>query len=328
MKIKRQKRVWVAWETHRRSIELAKSFNCDLKIIDLKGFFRYPLSLFQTIIFYFKEKPDVIFVQNPSMVLAFVSCVYSKIFNIRIIVDRHSNFLLSSKKRTKIYVYVFNFLSTLTIKLADLTIVTNKYIGAIVKNNGGRFMILPDKIPLLNQINKINFKHKINLLMVASYAADEPIHDVFSAMNQINENSIALHITGNFKKLDPKIQKVKPDNVYFTGFLDNQTYIDMLYSVDAVLVLTTNDFCMLCGCYEVIAAKNALITSKKNVLIDYFTGSMFVNNSPTAIKEGILEVITHLFEYKKKSATLNIKLKREWDYYFYPIEYFISRYLN
>ena len=69
-----KKRIWISWETQRRSIELAKKINCELYIIEAKGVMRYPISIFKTLLIIFKTKSDVLFVQNPTMILATVAC--------------------------------------------------------------------------------------------------------------------------------------------------------------------------------------------------------------------------------------------------------------
>lgn len=306
-----QKRVWVAWEDHRRSKELSKSFGCRLKIIDKEGLLRYPISIIETILFYINEKPEVIFVQNPSMILAFISCVYSKLYNIKIVVDRHSNFLFSRKK-SRFYVFVFKILSAFTIRTADLTLVSNKYIGKLITVNKGRFAILPDKIPDLKPKSKIVFTSKHSVLMVASHATDEPIQEVFKAFESLVSKDIALFITGNYKRLNNEFIKRKPENVFFTGFLDDQQYIDMLSSVDVVLVLTTNDYCMLCGCYETMAVRNVLVTSRKQVLVNYFKGALFVDNSSKNISKGVSDAIIQNDSLKLQIRNNVKRLVSQW----------------
>ena len=98
-----QKRVWFTWERQRRSIELAKTFRCKLFIIEYNGFKRYPLSILKTICILKKTKPDILFVQNPSMILATLACIYKLIYNTTVIVDRHSTFLLSERNKNRKY---------------------------------------------------------------------------------------------------------------------------------------------------------------------------------------------------------------------------------
>ena len=43
MEIKNKKRIWIAWETQRRTIELAKHLKCRLFIIEYNGIKRFPI---------------------------------------------------------------------------------------------------------------------------------------------------------------------------------------------------------------------------------------------------------------------------------------------
>ena len=65
----------------------------------------------------------------------------------------------------------------------------------------------------------------------------------------------------------------------------------MLFSVDAVMVLSTAIHTMLCGCYEALGAEKPLITSNQIVLREYFSGAVFVENTTIGISNGIKEIL-------------------------------------
>ena len=151
MEIKKKKRIWIAWETQRRTKELAEHLKCRLFIIEYNGIMRFPLSIIKSIKILIAENPDKIFVQNPSMILALIGCIYKKIYKKYLIVDRHSNFMITKKYWNPFYILMFKSLNGLTIKNADLTIVTNSFIANLVKNKGGNAFILQDKIPQMQK---------------------------------------------------------------------------------------------------------------------------------------------------------------------------------
>ena len=68
------KSVWVTWEDHRRSRELAKAFDASYFpiIFNKNRFIRYPVLSFLTIRWLLIERPDLVFSQNPSIVLSFL----------------------------------------------------------------------------------------------------------------------------------------------------------------------------------------------------------------------------------------------------------------
>ena len=315
-----EKRVWITWETQRRSIELAKKLGCELFVIESKGILRYPKCIIRTLSVLRSTKPDIVFVQNPSMILATVACIYRSLKNIRVVVDRHTTFRLNKKNRITPRLIIFKLLHYFTIRHADVTIVTNDFLANIVRRLKGRPFVLPDMIPRLLQTETVPLKGKHNILLISSFGGDEPIKEVIEAMKQINQEDAYLYITGNYKKLDELTYKEAPSNVVFTGFLEEQEFINILFSVDAVIVLTTADYTMLCGCYEAVSAGKPLITSKKDVLRDYFKGAVFVDNSVKDICHAIREVIRNVDLYKNRISTLRERLGSEWEERFVKLE--------
>jgi glycosyltransferase involved in cell wall biosynthesis len=315
-----QKRVWITWERQRRSIELAKKFHCELFIIEDEGIMKYPLSLLKTVMILQRTKPDILFVQNPSMILATFACLYKLIRNVKVVVDRHTTFLLTRKYKNTPRIILFKLLHRFTIRKADLTIVTNDFLADLVQKLNGRSFVLPDKLPELSNDKQITFQGKRNILLISSFGIDEPIQEAIESMKSLIEEDTYLYITGNFKKLEKSIYEKVPRNVIFTGYLGEQQFIDTLFSVDAVMVLTTADHCMLCGCYESVAAEKPLITSEKKVLTEYFKGAVFVRNSPKEITVGIRELINNKDLYQSKIVKLKHELTSEWEKQFSDLE--------
>lgn len=315
-----QKRIWITWETQRRSIELAKKFGCDLQLIEHKGIMRYPLSILKTVSVISRERPDVLFVQNPSMILAALACICKLVFRYFLVIDRHTTFLLDKDYKNIPWVLMFQFLSRLTIRCADITVVTNSQLADMVKKLGGTPYILPDMLPSLSESGRIELKGKHNILMVSSFAADEPVQEVLTAMKDFIDDEVYLYITGNYKKLDKRVQGMAPSNVEFTGFLEEQDYINMLFSCDAIMVLTMASACMLCGCYEAVSAGRPLITSDKDVLRDYFTNAVFVDNTVRSISAGIRDIIDNLDDYRIRIESLREKLTTHWEGMYVQLE--------
>lgn len=305
--------VWITWETQRRSIELAKMFECELYVFDYNGILRYPKCIVKTLKVLASKYTDVIFVQNPSMVLAAVACLYKIIYGKKVIVDRHTTFKLDKKDTLRVSNLIFKALHKFTIKYADLTIVTNEFLANIVTNMGGRAYVLPDKLPDIRQTEKPQLIKGFSLLLISSFGHDEPIEEVLKCANMITKDGINLYVTGNTSKLSESVIKNAPSNVIFTGFLKEQDFVNIVFAVDAVMVLTTASYCMLCGCYEAIAAKKPLITSKSIVLEEYFTGSIFVQNTSSDIKDGIYELYNNYDAYLNNSKNLEKSLKRKWE---------------
>ena len=318
--MKLQKRIWIAWERQRRSIELAKKLGCDLFIIEYEGITRYPRSIFKTISILKYTKPDILFVQNPSMILATFACICKLILKYPVVVDRHTTFRLNKKDTITPYNIIHKLLHRFTIRYADLTIVTNKSLANLIDQLRGKPFVLPDSIPALEKTKIIKLKGKHNILLISSFADDEPIEEVIEAVKYLNMKDIYLYITGNHKKFNNPILHSTPSNVIFTGFLEEQKFVNMLFSVDTVMVLTTADCCILCGCYEAVSASKPLITSSKEVLMEYFKGVCFVDNTIKGISAGISEVLEHLDYYRDNTYILKTRLIIQWNEWFDNLE--------
>ncbi|MDZ7833627.1 MAG: glycosyltransferase [Desulfobacterales bacterium] len=305
-------KVWITWERQRRSIELAGILGCDLYVFDFEGRSRYPKCIYNTLKVFLFSRYKIVFVQNPSMLLAALACLFKWVTRRRIIVDRHTNFRINKQRIVSSDWMVFDLLNNFTIKNADLTIVTNEYLAGIVRDMGGRAYVLPDKLPDLKKSRDIQLEG-FSIFMISSFGGDEPVAEAIVAAGKLEEEGVKLYISGNSKKLDPAIRKKSQGNVTFTDFLSEQDFTDHVYAADAIMALTTADYCMLCGCYEAVAAGRPLITSDKQVLRQYFTGSVFVENSADGICNGIIELMEDYEICLNNVAILKEKINSEWE---------------
>ncbi len=325
-KIKR--RIWITWETQRRSIELARQFNCELFIIEHEGVVRYPKSIKRTLQILHSRKPTILFVQNPSMILAAIACTYGIIFRTTVVVDRHTTFQLNKKVRLTPRNILFRLLHRYTIRFSSLTIVTNNYLADIVNSLKGTAFVLPDKLPLMEPSGHMAVKGRKNVLLISSFAADEPLTEVLSAMQDPSLADVYLYVSGNDKKLNQTIRAEAPRNVVFTGFLSDAEFINLIFEVDVIMALTTSEYCMLCGCYEAVSAMKPLITSDKMVLRDYFKGALFVDNSCAGIANGLNTVLGDIETYRDQIGKLNTRLQKEWGNTYSELENRISAISN
>lgn len=310
--MEKSSRIWVTWETQRRSMELAKALNCQFHLFESTGLLRYPRSIFNTIKVMSDPSVLTIFVQNPSMILATTACIFKFISNKKVIVDRHSTFFLDSTNRYSIKSIIFRVLNTFSVRNADLTIVTNQHLANIVKKIDGKAFVLPDKLPEINKTKNSDVDGLFNMLLISSFGVDEPIEEVFKAMERINIKGLKLYVSGNYNKLPKALLSTVPANVIFTGYLREEDYMNLLCSVDGIIVLTTEDYCMLCGCYESVSVGKPIITSNKSVLRDYFKGSIFVDNNHGDILNGIHDLIENYDNHRKNIVELKISLEDRW----------------
>ena len=170
-------RVWVAWETQRRNRSLSAVLGARLYELDVGGsaYRRYPVVIYKTISLLVKEKPRIIFSQNPSLILALLSVVVSRVFKKKLIVDAHNAGLFPFEGRYPL----LNWVASGVCKRADLTIVSNVELEKYVVDHGGRAVSIPDPIPSIKVPSVLpKLKGNFNVLFVCSWSDDEPFMEV------------------------------------------------------------------------------------------------------------------------------------------------------
>lgn len=300
------KKIWITWENQRRNITLSRELGARLFQFDLQvnPFARYLISIFKTFSILIKERPSLIFVQNPSLVLSFLATSYGRVFNIPIVVDTHNAGIFPLKGYKwwthKVVLYI--------LKKSSITIVTNENLKNYVELNGGRAFVLPDPIPDFScKIDKVALKGKYNVLFICTFAMDEPYMEVVKAARMLNED-IYVYITGNFREKEDELRTLMPENVVLTGYIPEEEYLRILFSVDVIIDLTTRENCLVCGAYEAVAAEKPLIVSGTQVLKDYFyKGVLYTNNTHQDLSKNIEYAIV----MKERLVDEIIELKKE-----------------
>ena len=175
-----QKRIWVTWEVQRRNRSMSKSLGAELNeiIYQHNRIFRYIFSLCHTLKIFITKSPDVIFVQNPSIVLALFSIFYHKLTKVRLVIDAHNAGLFPTPNQFSL----LNKIAAFIIKHTPITIVTNSALAEYVKSKGGVPAIMPDPLPEFNptQITRNDSKF-FQVLFICSWAEDEPYDEVINA---------------------------------------------------------------------------------------------------------------------------------------------------
>lgn len=303
---------WVTWEKQRRNRELSKAL--DVKLFELSEidqiksrFKKYVIGITKTLKIFLREKPKIVFCQNPSLILSLLFVLLKKITGIKVIVDAHNVGLFPKEGRSLVLGYVAVFIQ----RRADLTIVTNQGLKEHVEKNGGKAFILQDKIPDIPILKPRGLGGESNILFICSFADDESYQNVFDAARHLDPN-IHIYVTGNYKKKGIQPDKIS-DNISLTGFIPEEEYIEMLNSVDAAIILTSRENCLVCGAYETVAVEKPMILSDTKALRDYFSmGAVYAENTGEGIKNAILEVIRRKEELIEGVKTLKIFRHNQW----------------
>lgn len=317
------KSIWITWEDHRRSRELAAAFACEYVCFISKRnrFFRYVILSIKTLKYVVKCKPSLIFCQNPSIILALILCFYKKIIGYKLVVDRHSNFKFDSRKSLNPIWFVFHFISNFSLKKADFTIVTNQYLKDFVDSLGGCAFILPDKLPSLDCTTlPVHHKRK-EVTFISTFSDDEPILEVLSAASLLS-NEYIIYITGSYKKYKSieQLKKIIPDNVVLTGFLPEHDYQLRLASSDALMVITTLEYTLTCGAYEAVALGKPMILGNTKTIMEYFNkGALYTSLIPSEIAENIIKLFRDIELFQDQVSELRAELEADWNIKFSQI---------
>lgn len=306
------RRIWITWENQRRNITLSSALGAKLFQFDIKcnWIIRYFLSSFLTIITFIKQKPTIIFVQNPSIVLALLATIYGRLFNIPIIVDAH-NAGIYPFEGTKTWA---NKLSLYLFKASTITIVSNQNLKNYVIGNGGSAFVLPDPIPeFAGKHEKTFLKGKYNLLFICTYSDDEPYMEVIKAAENLDKD-VFIYITGNPKDKEQELMNIVPENVILTGYLIEKDFQRMLFSVDVIIDLTTREDCIVCGAYEALAVEKPLIISDTKVLREYFyKGTIYTDNTHTNLTENIVSALHNNARLHQQMSELKVEVSQRWN---------------
>ncbi len=316
--------IWITWEVQRRNRSLASALGAELIEFDYKGsrVSRYALLTRKTLAVLYRANVDIVFVENPSIVLSTLVVLWGKFSRSqsKIVIDCHNCGIAPKHLKN---------LARWLARNADACIVTNEAMAMLVSSWGGHALVMPDPLPKLNPVQLIELS-KPSILSIFSWAADEPIDQVLSAAQMLADRQVevTIYITG---KPDPEkypATKAPPSNVILTGYLSEEEFDGYLLSCDVVLDLTTRDNCLVCGAYEGVAAEKPLLLSNNKATAEYFTsGVELTDNTAVDIYRKLVLMLSQLKAYQKnivlmksvateKQSTLLAALKKELGFSF------------
>lgn len=302
-------RVWLAWETHQRNRSMSAELSARLFELNTKSkrLARYLVNSVKTLVFLNNERPSLIFVQNPSIVLTMITLIFGKNAGIPVIVDAHNAGIFPFEGKIKCVTDIATYL----LRKADCVIVTNEYLASYINKKGIKSVVLPDPIPKMHSAERISLRGKTNVLFICSFADDEPYIEVIKASEKMR-GDITIYITGNSSKKGIYKEHV-PDNVILTGFMPEDEFNRMLHSVDIIMDLTTRDNCLVCGAYEATAVGKPMILSDSKVIKEYFyKGALYTDNSSDDIAAKVLEAIKKVEEIRRDVNDLKKELEVRW----------------
>lgn len=292
---RRRRPVWITWERQRRSITLASRVGATLVMLDYddRGAWRYPLCLARTLVTLVANRGGIVYVQNPSMVLATVAALLKWPLRYTLVVDRHSNFLQADEVVRGGTARVLAAMSRYTIRRADLTIVTNRDIASGYVNTTGRAFILPDPYPEVPGADSIGaaVSGRLDLLFVSTWQVDEPIAEVMEACRRMPDE-VRVFISGRPRPRHAELIAAKPANFVMTGFLPDDEYFALMGRVDGVIAVSTRPGTLCCGAYEGVSMGKPIVVSGSAITRDYFAeGAVYTDGTADSLEACFREML-------------------------------------
>ncbi len=281
------KHVWITWERQTRNRSMAKALRAEyLEYAYKKGMLRYVVLSSKTLFFLIKRKPEIVYFQNPSIVLGLVCAIYGLFFRRGKLVGDYHNCALN--KSSPLF-----FVNKFIARHCSLVIVTNPSLESIVADMGGVAVSFPDPLPDVERFENEHLQKTKDIVFVTSWANDEPINEVLNAfiVSGLAKDEISLLMTGRpkFERLEHSQNYYEQRGIKFLGFVDESYYWSILKNSYFVIDLTTRDNCMVCGAYEALAVRRVLLLSENEASVNYFGKNViYTNNTVDDIKQKLL----------------------------------------
>ena len=279
----------MTWEYQRRNHSLSRALDCEFHEIlsPVKGRIgRYLHCIIKTWKLLKRSNAEVIFAQNPSIVLALQVVLYGRLFRKKTVIDCHNAGLLPAEGASPL----LNWVAAQIPRQSTLTIVTNEALSERVRELGGTPFVLPDPIRALETDARAELAGTFKLFLICTYADDEPFLEVFEAATLL-DSDIQIYVSGNYHNRNSINTDTLAENIHLTGYLANEDYAATLNGADAIIDLTYRKDCLVCGAYEAIAAgKPLLLSSDASAKVLFNRGVLFTDNSAVDIAQKIQQL--------------------------------------
>ncbi|MEQ5834006.1 glycosyltransferase [Marinobacter sp. NFXS9] len=308
--------IWLAWEGHTRSRSLATELEIPLHEIIIKGnkIKRYAISLYKTAKVVKRYRPEIIFFQNPSIVLSVFLVLLRPFHKAKLIMDTHNAGVYPLEGKNRALSWISCWLS----RKVDLSIVTNESLAKEVGRRRGISYVLTDPIPNFFEYPRSSneLSEETYVVLVCTWADDEPYMEVISAAKILEEHGITIHITGRPPKCVHEMSK--PKNVVLEGFVSHEDYLALISDATLLIDLTNRENCLVCGAYEAAAVGTPCIISETDISRAVFkSGYLYTSNSAADIASKIViglernsELRKHLLSFKLEySKNFSNKIK-------------------
>ncbi len=306
--------MFLTWERHQRTRSLVAHLGLTLREVVISGprHRRYWGQIAGTLHHLRRERPRLVVLQNPSLVLNVLVLCWRAISRTRcvIVMDAHNE----AVEPINITWGWWRALATWALRSADFVIVTNHFLAEKVVRQGGRPLVLPDPVPDVTPSDApaLAPAEPLRLLVIATYEKDEPIEPILEAARAL-QGQIEFQFTGNFRKLPEQVRTSAPPNVKFLGFLAEADYWQRMREAHGVLDFTLMEDCLVCGAYEAVAVGRPMVLSDTRALQEFFRlGAVYSSPEPAQIVASVRRLRAEYEPLTAQIGQLRTVLQTEW----------------
>lgn len=312
---------WTAFQRRQESMRELVDFDCWFYPVPKTGRFGKVLTYAHLFIRSIQEllraSPGTVWVQLPQVPALWSALAYRALtkFPVKVVADCHNAQLRPPWSRFPLTLWA--------LRRTDAILVHNEAMVEQAKKLGWPVekVIVVEDVPATgrNRPSSGLAAMHINapkpwILFPGSFAADEPIAEVFAAARLMPDVSII--ITGRLEsaRRNGHILEKKPTNVFLPGFLSLDVFDDLLREADIVIGLTREEDIQLSVCNEALGFGKPLVTSNTKILRKLFgDAAVFVDTSdPESIAHGCKDAIRNSCLYSSKSLSLSAVRVEQW----------------
>jgi glycosyltransferase involved in cell wall biosynthesis len=307
--------VFIDWRPHNaRATNLARDLGATLYLAPrvlrskINAPLRYVYLALRTLRILWSTRPDIVIASTPPSFCPLVVFLYSYVSKCRYIIDAHHG----ATYGRWLYLPFGVGLNRMVMNRATATLVHNERIHDLVTSQGITTMVLETKTPRVDAITpKVSAPFKI--LVPCSFDADEPIPVIYEAARQLP--AMMFYLTGDTSRLSKVLLTSAPANVALPGFLSQGDYEQLLASVHAVLVLSTDDYPLRPrGASEAIGSTKPLIVSRNSATeAQIYKGAVLVGNRSDEVRRAILAIECDYDRYVREITELREERARQYE---------------
>ena len=165
------------------------------------------------------------------------------------------------------------------------------------------------------------------IVLVSTYADDEPIEEVILAAKEIT-TPFTLLVTGKRVRAGTLLAH-ESDRIVFTDFLSHQDFDCLVRNADLIIDLSTLENCLVCGAYEAVSAGvPALLSDSKATRATFTKGCLYSENTTPACRQAIELFLANPEQYRQEMKELQSLFPAYWQAQFTEINQFLSSKTN